>query len=60
MGIIGHGIDVVEVSRIKAELESPTKRWVEKVYSHDEWRRPTRRLCITATSLADLLARKRS
>jgi holo-[acyl-carrier protein] synthase len=36
MGIIGHGIDVVEVARIKAELESPTKRWAEKVYSQDE------------------------
>ncbi len=36
MGIIGHGIDVVEVALIKAELESATKRWAEKVYSHDE------------------------
>jgi holo-[acyl-carrier protein] synthase len=36
MTIIGHGIDVVEVARIKAELESPTKRWIEKVYSDDE------------------------
>jgi len=34
--IIGHGIDVVEVARIKAELESPTKKWAEKVYSKDE------------------------
>jgi holo-[acyl-carrier protein] synthase len=36
MTIIGHGIDVVEVARIKAELESPTKNWAEKVYSDDE------------------------
>jgi holo-[acyl-carrier protein] synthase len=36
MTIIGHGIDVVEVARIKAELESPTKRWAEKVYSDNE------------------------
>jgi holo-[acyl-carrier protein] synthase len=36
MTIIGHGIDLVEVARIKAELESPTKKWAEKVYSDDE------------------------
>ena len=36
MTIIGHGIDVVEVARIKAELESPTRMWAEKVYSDDE------------------------
>ncbi len=36
MTIIGHGIDVVEVARIKAELESPTKKWAEKVYTDDE------------------------
>jgi holo-[acyl-carrier protein] synthase len=36
MRIIGHGIDVVEVARIKAELESSTKKWAEKVYSDDE------------------------
>jgi holo-[acyl-carrier protein] synthase len=36
MRIIGHGIDVVEVARVKAELESPSKQWAEKVYSKDE------------------------
>ncbi|MDR3636406.1 MAG: holo-ACP synthase [Isosphaeraceae bacterium] len=36
MGIIGHGIDVVEVARIKAKLESPAKKWAERVYSDDE------------------------
>jgi holo-[acyl-carrier protein] synthase len=36
MTVIGHGIDVVEVARIKTELESPTKKWAEKVYSEDE------------------------
>jgi holo-[acyl-carrier protein] synthase len=29
MRIIGHGIDVVEVRRIKEELDSPHKRWAE-------------------------------
>ena len=36
MAVIGYGIDVVEVARIKAELESPMKKWAEKVYSDDE------------------------
>jgi holo-[acyl-carrier protein] synthase len=36
MKIIGHGIDVVEVSRIRAELESTVTAWAEKVYSEDE------------------------
>src|SRR5712675_73800 len=35
MTIIGHGIDAVEVARIKEKLESPTKRWAEKIYSDD-------------------------
>ena len=36
MTIVGHGIDVVEVARIKAKMESPSKKWAEKVYSDEE------------------------
>src|SRR5271166_4722770 len=36
MRIIGHGIDVVKVAGIKAELESPNKRWAEQVCSLSE------------------------
>ena len=36
MRIVGHGIDVVKVAGIKEELESPTKRWAERVYSAAE------------------------
>lgn len=36
MRIIGHGIDMVKVVRIKEELDSATKKWVEKVYSEEE------------------------
>lgn len=36
MRIIGHGIDVVEVARIKAQLESPARKWAERVYSDEE------------------------
>jgi holo-[acyl-carrier protein] synthase len=36
MKIIGHGIDVERVARIKEEVDSPTKKWVERVYSPDE------------------------
>lgn len=33
MQIIGHGIDVVKVTEIKEELDSPTKKWTEWFYS---------------------------
>ena len=36
MRIIGHGIDVERVARIKEELESPTKKWLERFYSAQE------------------------
>jgi holo-[acyl-carrier protein] synthase len=36
MRIIGHGIDVKRVARIKEEVDSPTKKWVERFCSHDE------------------------
>jgi holo-[acyl-carrier protein] synthase len=36
MGIVGHGIDTIEIARIKTTLESPTKKWAERVYSDDE------------------------
>lgn len=36
MRIVGHGIDVVKVAEIKEDLESPSKRWAEKVYSAAE------------------------
>ncbi len=36
MRIIGHGIDVVMVARIKEELESPTKKWAERFCSPEE------------------------
>jgi len=36
MRIIGHGIDVVEVVRIKEELELPNKKWAERFCSATE------------------------
>ena|SRR5258706_1547417 len=36
MRIIGHGIDVVEVARIKNELVSHDQRWAERVCSPAE------------------------
>ncbi len=36
MRIIGHGIDVVAVSEIKKELESPNMKWAERFCSSEE------------------------
>lgn len=36
MRIIGHGIDVERVARIKEEIESPTNKWIERFYSSAE------------------------
>lgn len=36
MRIIGHGIDIARVARIKEELDSPTKRWAERFCSPAE------------------------
>jgi holo-[acyl-carrier protein] synthase len=36
MRIIGHGIDMVEIARIQTCLDSPHKKWAERVYSADE------------------------
>ena len=36
MRIIGHGIDMVEIARIKDLLDSPHKNWEEGAYSADE------------------------
>lgn len=36
MRIIGHGIDVVKISAIKAELDSPAKNWAENFCSPTE------------------------
>src|ERR1043165_857928 len=36
MRIIGLGVDVVEIAGIKQELESSTKKWVERIYSPEE------------------------
>lgn len=36
MRIIGHGIDVVQVARIKEDLDSPSKRWAERFCSPTE------------------------
>jgi holo-[acyl-carrier protein] synthase len=36
MRIVGHGIDVERVARIKEELDSPTKKWTERFYSPAE------------------------
>ncbi len=36
MRVIGHGIDVVQVVCIKDEIESPTKKWLERFYSEQE------------------------
>ena len=36
MRIVGHGIDVVRVADIKQDLESPTKKWAERICSPAE------------------------
>lgn len=36
MRIIGHGIDVVKIDDIKAEVDSTNKRWAEQFCSADE------------------------
>ena len=36
MRIIGHGIDVVKIAEIKAEVDSTNKRWAEQFCSADE------------------------
>jgi holo-[acyl-carrier protein] synthase len=36
MKIIRHGIDMVEIARIQTFLDSPDKKWAERVYSLDE------------------------
>src|SRR4051812_17103684 len=36
MRIIGHGIDAVQVSEIKAALDATNKRWQAEVYSERE------------------------
>ena len=36
MRIIGYGIDAVKIADIKAEVDSPNKRWAEQFCSADE------------------------
>ena len=36
MRIIGHGIDVVKIAEIKAEVDSTNKRWTEQFCSAEE------------------------
>lgn len=36
MRIIGHGIDAVRIADIRAEVDSPNKRWAEQFCSADE------------------------
>lgn len=36
MRIIGHGIDVVKIAEIKAEVDATNKRWAESFCSDDE------------------------
>lgn len=36
MRIIGHGIDVVKIAEIKADVDSTNKRWCEQFCSADE------------------------
>jgi holo-[acyl-carrier protein] synthase len=36
MRIIGHGIDVVKIAEIQAEVDSTNKRWTEQFCSADE------------------------
>jgi holo-[acyl-carrier protein] synthase len=36
MRIIGHGIDVVKIAEIRAEVDSANKRWTEQFCSPDE------------------------
>jgi holo-[acyl-carrier protein] synthase len=36
MRIIGHGIDVEKIARIKEELDSSNKKWAERFYSTEE------------------------
>lgn len=36
MRIIGHGIDLESIQRIKDELDSTNRNWADEVYSDDE------------------------
>lgn len=36
MRIIGHGVDLESIQRIKDEMGSTTKNWADQVYSDDE------------------------
>lgn len=36
MRIIGHGVDLESIQRIKDELDATDKDWADKVYSDDE------------------------
>lgn len=36
MRIIGHGVDLESIQRIKDELDSTNKNWADEVYSDDE------------------------
>lgn len=36
MRIIGHGVDVARIERIRMELDSPNKRWAEQFCSRAE------------------------
>lgn len=36
MHIIGHGIDMVRIQRIKDELDSKSKKWLDNIYSDEE------------------------
>lgn len=36
MRIIGHGIDLVSIARIREQLDSPNMRWAEQFCSADE------------------------
>ncbi len=36
MRVIGHGIDVVKIAKIKSKVDSTDDKWTERFCSHDE------------------------
>ena len=58
MRIIGHGIDMVEIARIKGLLDSPHKNWEEGAIRPMKESRPISHHSVSATTPGDSPARK--
>ena len=59
MRIIGHGIDMVEIARIKDLLDSPDKKWAEQAFIHStNASKPISRRSMLAIMPGDLRPRK--